>query len=78
MCLLKGGGAFQRKHRKPSKVAGVTVEANMVPVAEERNGRRMRRKEGRRWEKEGHVDTRREITEEGEAHVKTGGVDNNI
>jgi len=33
----------------------------------------MRRKEGR--EKEGHVDTRREITEEGEAHVKTGGAE---
>lgn len=50
----------------------------MVPMAEKRNRRRMRRKEERRREKEGHVDTRREITEEGEAHVKTGGVDNNI
>lgn len=70
--------AFQRNHRKPSKAAGVTVEANMVTVAEERNGRRMRRKKGRRREKEEHVDTRREITEEGEAHVKTGGADNNI
>jgi len=50
----------------------------MVSVTEERNGRRKRRKEGRRREKEGHVDTKREITEEGEAHVKTGGADNNI
>lgn len=50
----------------------------MVPVAKERNGRRMQRKERRRREKEGHVDTKREITEEGEVHVKTGGADNNI
>jgi len=70
--------ALQHNYRKPSKAAGVTVEANMVSVAEKRNGRRKRRKERRRREKEGHVDTKREITEEGEAHVKTGGADNNI
>lgn len=33
---------------------------------------------GRRDEKEGYVDTRREITEEGEERAKTGGADNNV
>lgn len=40
-------GALQHNHRKPSKVAGVTVEANMVPVAEERNGCEGRKKTGK-------------------------------
>jgi len=46
---------------KPSRAAGVTVEASStVPVAEERDGQR----------KDDGVDARREV--EGEAHVGTG------
>lgn len=51
----------------------------MVPVAEERNGRWMRR-EGRKETGEGR--TRRyeegDNGRRGSAHVKTGGADNNI
>jgi len=49
---------------KPSRAAGVTVEASTVPAAEERD---RRRKDG--------VDARREPVE-GEVHVGTGGADN--
>lgn len=62
---------------KPSRAAGVTVEVNMVPVAEERDERTNERtEEETRRVTEGCVDTRREIMEEGEVHVQTGGADN--
>lgn len=60
---------------RPSGAAGVTVEANMVP----RGGRARRMMTAKeRRAKEGYADARREITEEGEADVKTGGADNNV
>lgn len=61
------------------KLSRVSRRCNSRSEYGARGGRARRTAQvGRRDEKEGYVDTRREITEEGEERAKTGGADNNV